>query len=105
MAVKGEDRRRHARVARALAIQFRLKKGRKSSDDEDAWHLSLTIDMSASGIAFESSIPYTVGDILELHVVMSGILDVVKGEGRVVRIEEKAPGRLYFVAVELKKHL
>ena len=104
MNVNRQERRRHTRVTRALAIQFRLKKGRRKADDTDTWHLSLTTDMSASGIAFESSIPFSVDDVVELHVVMSGVLDVVKAEGRVVRVEEKSAG-LYTIAVELKKRL
>jgi len=94
------ERRRHERVARALAIQFRLKKGGRGPGAR-TWHFSLTTDMSASGIAFESPVPFVIGDRLEMHVIMSGILDILKGEGRVVRVEEKSSGRLYAVAVQL----
>ena len=105
MAFKGKDRRRHERVNRALALQFRIKKSKQKGINTDNWHLSLTIDMSASGVAFESPFALMIGDVLELHVVVSGVVEVVKAEGKVVRIEEVQPGKLYLVAVELKKHL
>ena len=102
---KGMERRQHIRVARSLAMQFRLKKSRFKGGDTDTWHLSMTTDMSVGGIAFESSVPFAVTDILELQVVMSGVIDVVKAEGKVVRVEEKPEVNGYSVAVELKKHL
>jgi len=102
---QGTERRRHERVNRALALQFRIKKSKQKGADTDNWHLSLTIDMSAGGIAFESPFALMIGDRLELHVVVSGVVEVVKAEGKVVRIEEVRPGELYTVAVELKKHL
>lgn len=99
------ERRRHVRVERALAIQFRIKKSTNPKADKDTWHLSMTTDMSANGVAFESAVPFGINDILELQVVMSGVLDVVRGEGKVVRVEEIQPNELYLVAVELKNHL
>ena len=105
MAFKGQDRRRHERVQRALAIQFRIKKTKQKGADTDTWHLSLTTDMSANGIAFESPFPVLIGDRLELHVVVSGVVDVVKAEGKVVRVEEMKEDEIYMVAAELKKHL
>lgn len=101
----GKEQRRHERVKRALAMQFRLKKSKQKGVDTDTWYLSMTTDMSASGIAFESTVPFLPGDILELQVVMSGVIDVVKAEGKVIRSEEKKSDDLYVVAVELKKHL
>ena len=65
----------------------------------------MTTDMSANGIAFESTIPFLAGDVLALQVVLSGVLDVVKAEAKVIRVEEKKAGKLYIIAVELKKHL
>jgi len=99
------ERRQHIRVARSLAMQFRLKKSRLKGVDTATWHLSMTTDMSAGGIAFESSVPFVVTDILELQVVMSGVIDVVKAEGKVVRVEENSRDKSFSVAVELKKHL
>ncbi|MEW5894549.1 MAG: PilZ domain-containing protein [Candidatus Omnitrophota bacterium] len=104
MSYSGNERRQHIRVPRALAMQYRLKKSRQKGADTNTWHLSMTSDMSANGIAFESAVPFLPGDVLELQVVMSGVLDVVKGHGKVVRVEEKIPGKIYIVAVELKNH-
>lgn len=61
--------------------------------------------MSAHGISFVSDTTGSPGDVLELQVIFSGILDVVKAEGRVIRVSEKVPGKQYLIAVELEKHL
>lgn len=103
MPQKAKERRSYERIKRALAIQFRLRNGKNGRMDTDRWHLSMTIDMSAGGIAFQSSVPFSVGDMLELHVVMSGIVDVVKATGKIVRVEELAPGQLYSIAVQFTK--
>ena len=41
--------------------------------------------MSYSGLLFSSALPYKVDDVLELQVVMSGVLFLFNGYGRVVR--------------------
>lgn len=105
MSFNGNEKRRHERVNRALAMQFRLNKSKQKGADTDTWHLSMTTDMSASGIAFNSAQGFLPGDILDLQVVLSGVLDVVKAQGKVVRCEEEKDGGPYRVAVELKKHL
>lgn len=81
------ERRNGTRVNRVIAIRHRLVKrsGRKSPSE---WSLSTTKNMSHSGLLFLSSIPYRKGDVLELQVVMSGIIDVYKGQAQVVRVIE-----------------
>ena len=94
------DERRHSvRAKRILSIEFRLAKSlRKHVNTE--WHLSTTQDMSLDGLAFYTDIEYKEGDTLELHVVMSGILDIFNGYGKIVRIEKKRSGTYYLVAVK-----
>lgn len=94
------DERRHSvRAKRVLSIEFRLNKSsRKTANTE--WHLSTTQDMSLGGLAFYTDIEYKEGDILELHVVMSGILDIFNGYGKIVRIDKKRSGSYYLVAVK-----
>lgn len=97
-----EERRRASRAERILSIQYRLVKSKwKNSDTR--WHLSTTHDMSLLGLSFLSDVEYRVDDVLELNVVMSGILDVFKGYGQVVRIEKKATGSFCFIAVKFVK--
>ena len=81
------ERRKGERVSRVVAIRHRLIKrfGRKSSSQ---WSLSTTKNMSHSGLLFLSSVPYRKGDILELQVVMSGIIEVYRGQAQVVRVIE-----------------
>ena len=94
------DERRHSvRAKRVLSIEYRLNKNsRKHADTE--WHLSTTQDMSLGGLAFYTDIEYKEGDILELHVVMSGILDIFNGYGKIVRIDKKQSGTYFLVAVK-----
>ena len=94
-----EERREALRAKRILSIQFRIVKSRVI-DYDSHWHLSTTHDMSLMGISFLSDIPVQVDDIIELQVVMSGILDICKGYGQVVRVEKKATGAFYMAAVK-----
>lgn len=83
----GTERRKAMRATRVLAIQHRLVK-RNSKKKQESWSLSTTRNMSFTGILFLSDTAYKVGDILELNVVMSGIIEVVKGQAKVVRVVE-----------------
>ena len=95
------DERRHAiRAKRILSIEFRLAKGiRKNADT--SWYLSTTKDMSVGGVAFYTDVEYQVGDILETHVVMSGILDIFRGFCKVVRVYKTKGAAHYLIAVKL----
>lgn len=93
------DRRQAIRAQRILSIQYRVVSSKSRSIDK-SWHLSTTHDMSATGLSFLSDVVYRIDDVLELHVVMSGVLDVFKGYGQVVRIDKKDTGSFCFVAVK-----
>lgn len=95
-----EERRQAIRARRILSIQFRLVKSRSKKTLHDTpWHLSTTYDMSAVGLAFLSDAPYQLGDVLELNIVISGVIDVYKGLGQVVRVAEKSAAT-FLVAVK-----
>ncbi len=82
-----QERRDSVRVKRIVTVRHRLyKRGNKKR--EDIWQLATTQDMSYSGLLFTSALPYQVDDILELQVVMSGVLYLFNGYGRVVRVAE-----------------
>ncbi len=92
------ERRDSVRIKRIVTVRHRLNK-RNGKKQEDIWQLSTTEDMSYSGLLFASVLPYKVDDIVELQVVMSGVLFLFNGYGRVVRIHEQKNG--YFqVAVK-----
>jgi hypothetical protein len=95
------ERRDGERVSRVVAIRHRLIKrvGRKSPSE---WGLSTTKDMSHSGLLFLSETPYRKGDILELQVIMSAIIDIFKGKAEVVRVIDVA-GASYDVGVRFLK--
>jgi c-di-GMP-binding flagellar brake protein YcgR len=97
-----ENRRTAVRAQRILSIQYRVVKTKTRNADKH-WHLSTTHDMSATGLSFLSDIEYRIDDILEMHVVMSGVLDVFKGYGQVVRIDKKDTGSFCFVALKFVK--
>jgi hypothetical protein len=101
MVQKGALERRSAiRAKRVLSIQYRLKKSTSKNIDKN-WYLSTTQDISATGLSFLTEKHFKKNDVLELHVVMSGILDIYKGLGRVVRVEKRTNGNYSFVAVEI----
>jgi hypothetical protein len=81
------ERRKGERVNRVVAIRHRLIK-RSGLKAASAWSLSTTKNMSHSGLLFLSSIPYRKGDILELQVVMSGIIEIYSGQAQVTRVIE-----------------
>ncbi len=93
------ERREAIRSKRQLAIQYRIVKSR-SKKFNSGWHLSITDNMSISGIAFLSEIALRVGDMIELHVAMSGLLDIFNGYAKIVRMEKKKRGPFYLIAVK-----
>jgi hypothetical protein len=98
------DRRDSVRVKRIVTVRHRLHK-RGKTEREDIWQLATTQDMSYSGILFTSALPYKTGDIVELNVVMSGVLSLFNGFGRVVRVTESRKGYFQIGAkyVDLQK--
>ncbi|MBZ0165795.1 MAG: PilZ domain-containing protein [Candidatus Omnitrophica bacterium] len=101
-AKSGIERRQYIRAKRVLSVEFQLKKSRRKGSNKAA-HLSTTEDMSIGGISFYSEQDFAVGDILDVHVVMSGILDIFEGPAQVVRCESRKAGSLYLVAVKFTK--
>jgi len=83
-----EERRHGVRAKRILSVQFRLAKG-KGKKPEKNWHLSTTNDMSIVGLLFMSDVMYSVGDTLDVKIVMSGVLDIYCGLAKVIRTEQK----------------
>lgn len=97
MSGKFVERRKHVRAKRILSIHHRLHKRKgKFQNDTWHWHLSNTHNMSVGGLLFFSDVPYLVGDVIELEVVMSGVLNVFKGFGKVLRVEQKNPRAAYY---------
>ena len=100
MAKQGSsERRRHVRARRVLSIQHKLYR-RKSQLIDGGWHFALTDNMSVGGLLFISHMPYLSGDILELRVVMSGVLDVFKGFGKVTRVSPTKNKANFYVAIK-----
>lgn len=97
-----KERRTSIRTKRVLSIEYRLHKSKKGSIDK-SWHLSTTQEIAAAGLSFYSDFEHSTDDILQIRVIMSGILDVFKGFGRVIRVERKRMGATCFVAVKLTK--
>ena len=95
-----EDRRRALRAPRILNIRHRLHQ-RKGKTVDAPWYVSMTENMSVNGILFHSAAPYVVGHIIELEVIFSGVLNIFRGYGKVVRTQKKKSGPVYFIAVTL----
>ncbi len=94
---KTQERRGAIRADRVVAIRHRLHQS-VLKKTEESWSLSTTHNMSLTGLLFSSEIPYAVGDILELSVTLSVLVDIFQGFGEVTRVDQKA-GRAYEVGV------
>ena len=81
------ERRDGVRVKRIVTVRHRLHK-RDNKIREDVWQLATTEDMSYSGLLFTSVLPYKTNDVVELQVVMSGVLFLFNGFGRVIRVSK-----------------
>ena len=93
-----DEKREYVRARRILSVRHRLIK-RKNKPMHEFWYLSTTEDMSVNGLLFTSAMPYQRGDVIELEIVMSGVLDIFRGHGKVVRVQKKESGAFYSVAV------
>ena len=97
MDFRGAERRLSVRARRIVTVRHRLFKrsGKKAAAN---WMLSTTENMSATGLLFNSPVAYKPNDVVEVQVVMSGILDIFNGFGKVVRVEAKRGG-YYHIAI------
>lgn len=86
-----EERRDSMRAKRIITVRHRLVKHNNRKVDS-MWQLATTENMSLSGLLFVSALAYHPGDIIELQVVMSGVLDIFNGFGKVVRISRNKGG-------------
>src|SRR6266850_6385027 len=94
-----QEKREYVRAKRILSVRHRLVK-RKNKPMHEFWYLSTTEDMSVNGLLFTSAMPYQKNDVIELEIVMSGVLDIFRGHGKVVRVQKKESGAFYSVAVQ-----
>jgi hypothetical protein len=98
-----EERRDSIRASRIVTVRHRRVK-RQGTKASNAWQISMTENMSLSGLLFVSAIGYEKGDTIEIEVVMSGILDIFKGYGEVIRSTKHKAGHFYIAVkyVDLK---
>jgi hypothetical protein len=80
-----EERRDSVRANRIITVRHRLIR-HKSRKTESIWQVATTENMSLGGLLFTSALPYKNGDIIELQVVMSAVLDIFNGYGKVLRV-------------------
>ena len=101
-----EERRDSVRAKRIITVRHRLVE-HNGNKTESLWQLSTTQDMSLSGLLFASAIAYHTGDIVELQVVMSGVLDIFNGYGKVMRTTRNKGGYYHvgvkYVSIKSKK--
>lgn len=103
-----EERRDSIRAKRIITVRHRLVQHKeKKLDSDNLWQLSMTENMSLSGALFASATPYHMGDIVELQVVMSGVLEIFNGYAKVMRVSKQKGGHYHvgvkYVDLKLKK--
>jgi hypothetical protein len=81
------ERRDGFRASRVVAVKHRIV-DHDSRKTGSQWSLSTTRNMSVSGLLFNSAVAYEPGDLIELEIVMSGVIDIYRGYARVVRVNE-----------------
>lgn len=92
-----QERRGSVRADRVVAIRHRLHQAAVKKS-EDHWGLSTTKNMSLTGLLFWSESPYKIGDIVEVSVTMSALIDIFQGFAEVVRVVERSASS-YDIAV------
>ncbi len=102
-----EERRDSARARRIITVRHRLVERKDAKRVESQWQLSTSENMSLSGVLFVSVSTYSIGDIVELQVVMSGVLDIFNGYAKVMRVVKHKGGYFHvgvkYVDLKLKK--
>ncbi len=93
-----EERRDSVRAKRIITVRHRLVKHNNKSMSSP-WQLATSENMSLSGLLFVSPTNYHPDDILELQVVMSGVLDIFNGYGKVIRSTRNKGGH-YLVGIK-----
>src|SRR5271170_6904140 len=93
-----EERRDSVRANRIITVRHRLVR-HNNRKVNSMWQLATTENMSLSGLLFVSALAYHPGDVIELQVVMSGVLDIFNGYGKVIRASRNKGG-YYQVAVK-----
>lgn len=96
---KTKERRSSIRASHVLSLKYRITKSSRKKFDK-SWKLTMTEDMSSDGISFYSDYEICKGDILDIHVVMSGVLDIYKGKAEVARVRKSSKSTNYFVGVK-----
>ncbi len=94
-----DERRYGMRAKRILSIQYRLHKTKAGNNDRN-WYLSTTQDMSVSGVGFLSEKSFIQGDIIELQIIMSGVLEIYSGLAKIVRVERKKSAAFYLIGAK-----
>ncbi len=91
-----KERRSADRAKRVMSVAYRKVEGKKKTK----WELSTTEDLSAAGVAFFTDKEFRPGDVLEIEIRMSGMLEMFAGLTEVVRVVKKDSGSHYLVAVK-----
>jgi hypothetical protein len=86
-----KEQRDSVRARRVVTVRHRLVKHNNRRADS-IWQLSVSENMSLSGLLLKSTVDYKPGDIIELEVVMSGVLDIFIGFGKVIRTLSQKDG-------------
>jgi len=93
-----ENRRQFDRVQAQLNMQYRVMREVGASP---AWNNTLTKNISAIGICFESFHPLSLNSLLEINLSIPFFQKPVSLKARIVRAAEIKPGEIYGVAASI----
>ena len=99
---KETERRVFERAKRVLSLQYKIVKSKTKNYPKNKM-LSTTEDMSFEGVSFYSDVELKHGDILDVQVVMSGILDIYNGKAEVKHVSQRNPGTAFLIGVKFQR--
>lgn len=102
---KGENLRKHPRIARNFVARFRVK-----DRPDSEWQLSTLKDISEGGCYFYSATPFEIGQVLETRILFPSSKEPIEFLGEVKRCDSEGSGQfsrfgigVYFMGMDEQK--
>lgn len=89
-----DDMRIYRRFSEAIQIKYEFENKKMPKT-------SYTKDISQNGFLFRTNENVPIGSILAIKFFIKDIGNFIEAEGKVIRIEEMIPDKLYEVGIEL----
>ncbi len=92
-----EERRRYQRVKSDFNIRIQ---GEPDRNDTVGAKVSISVNVSATGVLLKSDIPLPLGSIHNVQFLKPRSFDFFEGKARVVRVEVNPDNKTYEIGIE-----